>query len=331
MTFKITPTDNTHTEKVPKILVIDDEKTVQMAMEMALIDEGYDLYFADNGQHGLEIFNQVAPDLIFLDLKMPVMDGYDFLEAVQHTHDSPFTLVIITGHGDDQEIQRCYMLGIDFFLKKPLNMVEICGLAKRCIELKRLENERAKLLIKLEEARENLEQRVAERTAELSKTVTSLEEEIREHNLTSEKLNKRTLALQESTTALEVLLKKRDDEKAQYDTELNGKIEKMVRPYIDKLKETKLTYAQKNIIELLEQNLVAIISPFLYSQLSLFFKLTAKEIQISNLIKQGLSTKEIASILEISTRTVETHRYQIRKKIGLKDNKKSLRKSLLET
>ncbi len=320
-----------HSDKTPKILVVDDEKTVQMAMEIALKNENYELHFADNGKQGLEVFEREAPELIFLDLKMPVMNGFDFLKAVKLKPDSPFTLVVITGHGDDEEIQRCYNMGIDFFLKKPLNMVEICGLAKRCTEQKRLEKERACLFAELQKAREMLEQRVAERTAELSDSIASLEEEIKEHNVTAEKLRKKTLALQESSTALEVLLKKRDDERAQYDTELNAKIEKMVKPYIDKLKQTRVTTSQKNIINLLEQNLGAITSPFLYNRLSLFFKLTAKEIQISNLIKQGLSSKEIASLLEISTRTVETHRYQIRKKIGLKDNRKSLRKSLLET
>jgi len=68
----------------------------------------------------LQVFHEEAPELIFLDLKMPVMDGYDFLNKVQIREDSPFTLVVITGHGDDLEIERCYKMGIDFFLKKPL-------------------------------------------------------------------------------------------------------------------------------------------------------------------------------------------------------------------
>ena len=222
-------------------------------------------------------------------------------------------------------------MGIDFFLKKPLNMVEICGLARRCIELKRLEKERGSLLAELQESREQLEQRVAERTVELSDTVASLEKEIKEHHSTSEKLERETIALQESNIALQVLLKRRDQEKAQYDMELIGKIEKMIQPYLDKLKKTKVNVSQKNILNLLEQNLNAIASPYLYSQLSLFIKLTAKEIQVSNLIKQGMSTKEIASVLDISTRTVETHRYQIRKKIGLMGRKTNLRQELLKT
>ena len=110
-----------------------------------------------------------------------------------------------------------------------------------------------------------------------------------------------------------------------------GKIEKMITPYLDKLRQSSRSAEQKNALNLIELNLRAIVSPFLYSQLSLIIKLTAKEIQISNLIKQGMSTKEIASALEISTRTVVTHRHQIRKKIGLKGKKSNLRKELLKT
>ncbi len=319
------------TVSVPKVLVVDDEQTVQMAIKMALANEGYELSFADNGKEGLIAFSGESPELIFLDLRMPVMDGYDFMKAIKINRESPFTLVVITGHGEDEEIQRCYKMGVDFFLKKPLNMVEICGLARRSIEQKRLEKERVFLLADLQEARDKLEHRVAERTAQLSETVASLEREIKEHKITAEKLHKKTQAMQESNIALEVLLKRRDEERAQYDVELKGKIEKMILPYIDRLKGSKLSAEQKNTFALIEQNLSALASPFLYNRLLLLFKLTAKEIQVANLTKQGLSTKEIAAVLDISPRTVETHRFQIRKKLGLQGKKTSLRKSLLKS
>ena len=318
-------------KKTPKILIVDDDSHVQMAITIALVNEGYEVYHANDGKQGLKVFHEQAPELIFLDLMMPVMDGYEFLKVVQIKHDSPFALVVLTGHDEDLAIKRCYEMGIDFFLRKPFSMAEICGLARRCIELKRLEKERSRLLTELQDSRNQLEQRVQERTIELSEAVASLEGEIREHHRTSKKLENKTVALQESNIALQVLLKRRDQEKAQYDMELIGKIEKLIQPYLDKLKESKVNAAQKNILNLVEQNLNAIASPYLYSQLSLFIKLAAKEIQVSNLIKQGMSTKEIASVLDISTRTVETHRYQIRKKIGLQGRKTNLRQELLKT
>ena len=140
----------------PKVLIIDDEPALQQALQMALRHEGYQLFFADNGRRGLELFHRVEPELIFLDLKMPVMNGHHFLQALKITPDSPYTVIVITGHGIDQEIERCYDLGIDFFLRKPLSMLEICRLARRCIEEKRLKADREQLILHLQQANETI-------------------------------------------------------------------------------------------------------------------------------------------------------------------------------
>ena len=140
-----------------KVLIVDDEPALQQALKMALKKEGYQLHFADNGQKGMEVFHEQHPELVFLDLKMPVMDGYQFLESLEITPDSSFTIIAITGHGIDREIERCYQLGVDFFLKKPLSMVEICCVARRCIEIKRLKAEREKLIKSLQQANETIE------------------------------------------------------------------------------------------------------------------------------------------------------------------------------
>jgi len=140
----------------PKVLIVDDEPVLQRAMELALKNEGYKLFFAGNGEEGLEIFKKQNPELVFLDLMMPVMDGYEFLNSIKIKPDAPFTVIVITGHGNDDEIEQCFKLGINFFLKKPLNMIEICGLARRCIEINMLRAEREKLIENLQEANDTI-------------------------------------------------------------------------------------------------------------------------------------------------------------------------------
>ena len=115
-------------------------------------------FFARNGKEGLVIFKEQNPELVFLDLMMPVMDGYEFLESIKIKPDAPFTVIVITGHGNDDEIEQCFKLGINFFLKKPLNMIEICGLAKRCIEINMLRAERERLIESLQEAKDTIRQ-----------------------------------------------------------------------------------------------------------------------------------------------------------------------------
>ncbi len=144
----------------PKILVIDDEKPLHHGIRKALKGEGYQLSFAENGRLGLEMFEKQRPQVIFLDLRMPEMNGLAFLEAIDFAPGAPYMVVVITGHGDEDEVIRSYELGVDFFLRKPLNMVELVCLTRRCLEMQRMSGE-------LRAHQDNLEQLVAERTREL--------------------------------------------------------------------------------------------------------------------------------------------------------------------
>lgn len=145
---------------VPKVLVIDDEPALQKAVQKILKNENYDIAFANNGVEGLAHLETEKPDLIFLDLRMPGLDGFGFLEKINISPADPYHVVVITGHGDDKEVERSFELGVNFFLRKPLSLIEVRCLARRCLEMKA--NEMA-----LREHRNSLEKLVAERTMAL--------------------------------------------------------------------------------------------------------------------------------------------------------------------
>jgi len=145
---------------VPKILVIDDEPALQKAMQKALKNENYDIIFADNGLEGLEQLKKEKPNLVLLDLRMPKLDGLEFLEKINIKPDDPYSVVIVTGHGNDREVERSFELGVNFFLHKPLSLVEVRCLARRCLEMKAVEKE-------LREHRHSLEKLVTQRTKAL--------------------------------------------------------------------------------------------------------------------------------------------------------------------
>ncbi len=108
-------------------------------------------------------------------------------------------------------------------------------------------------------------------------------------------------------------------------------VKELIQPYLEKLKNSRLDEKQATYLEIVESNLKTILSPFIQGMPVDHLKLTPTEIQVANLIKQGKTSKEIANILHISSRTIDTHRYNIRTKIGLKSKKTNLRTYLLSS
>jgi len=139
----------------------------------------------------------------------------------------------------------------------------------------------------------------------------------------------RTMELMEANTALKVLLSHQNQEKAENEEKLSTNLRNQIMPYIQELKKELPSEKRKAYIQLIEKNLQSIMSEFLTHLKSSASKLTPKEIQVSSLIKEGMSTKEIARFLNVSRKTVDIFRYNIRKKLGLNNRKESLMSHLL--
>lgn len=155
------------------------------------------------------------------------------------------------------------------------------------------------------------------------------EQRLREmHGALEEKVKERTLGLEEANIAMKVLLKKRDEDRRDTEDQMLVNIREMVLPYVERLKTSPLKENQKIYLEIIERNLLDIASPFVRGLSESFHKLTPSEIQIITLIKQNKSSKEIADFLNISPRTIEFHRDNIRKKLGIKNRKINLRSYL---
>jgi len=101
-----------------KVLVIEDNKTLNQAYKLILQREGHDVRVAFNGQEGLELVKLETPSLILLDMLMPVMNGVAFLEEFK-PHDHPETTVIILSNlNEDAEVQHALKLGAKKYILK---------------------------------------------------------------------------------------------------------------------------------------------------------------------------------------------------------------------
>jgi PAS domain S-box-containing protein len=134
--------------------------------------------------------------------------------------------------------------------------------------------------------------------------------------------------LEEVNAALKVLLKQRENDKADLEERLLANVKDLVLPYIEKLKNSRLHSDQMTLVGILESNMKEIVSPFATKLSSKFLNLTPTEIQVASLIKDGKTSKEIAALLNASENTVRTHRFHIRSKLGIKNKKVNFRSYL---
>lgn len=164
----------------------------------------------------------------------------------------------------------------------------------------------------------------------------SVTTDITEHKKVEEVLRERekeleikTTKLEELNSALKVLLKQRDEDKMELEENLMQNVRELVLPYLKKIREGRLDEQQETYASILESNLNEIISPFARKLSSKYLNLTPAEIQLANLVKEGKTTKEVANLLHLSTKTIEVHRKNLRRKLGIKNKKTNLRTHLM--
>jgi len=142
-------------------------------------------------------------------------------------------------------------------------------------------------------------------------------------------LELKTKSLEEANTALRVLLKLRGEDKKELEEMFIANIRELVLPYLEKMKKGRLETHQTAYLNIIEENLNDIMSPFLQKMMIQYANFTPTEIQVANLIKAGKTSKEIADLLNVSPGTVDTHRNNVREKLGLNNRKINLRTYLL--
>ena len=134
--------------------------------------------------------------------------------------------------------------------------------------------------------------------------------------------------LEEMNTALKILLDHRNTEIKEAQETIVMNIRKLILPYVEKLEQAIPDDKNREYITIIKSNLEDIITPYVTRISSEYSTLTPTEIQIVDLIRNGKSTKEIASLIHISTDTVSFHRLNIRKKLGILNKKINLRSFL---
>jgi len=120
-----------------KILIIDDEDIVIQSCTQILKTDNYDIVTANNGTEGLELLKQIQPDLVFVDLKMPGISGFEVLDQI-HDYDPTIVTIVITGFATVSSAVEAMKKGTFDFLPKPFTPDELRLITKRGLERRKL-------------------------------------------------------------------------------------------------------------------------------------------------------------------------------------------------
>jgi two-component system nitrogen regulation response regulator NtrX len=134
----------------PRILIIDDEEAIRSSLQMIFEYEGYECLLAQNGAAGLRIADKEEPDLVFLDIKMPQMDGLEVLKKLRGDGGKA-EVVILSGHGTVKTAVEATKLGAFDFIEKPPERERILLVARNALGQRQLREENRRLKLSFDE------------------------------------------------------------------------------------------------------------------------------------------------------------------------------------
>lgn len=114
-----------------RVLVAEDNKVNRLVMQKFLRDTPIELEFAHNGSEAVEMVVAMEPDLVFMDMSMPVMSGIDATRAIRNSDGLQPVIIALTANAFDSDRDACLQAGMDEFLSKPLNRKDVLAVLQR--------------------------------------------------------------------------------------------------------------------------------------------------------------------------------------------------------
>ena len=322
------------------ILIVDDNEPNLCLLQILLSGNGYQVVSAANGVEALAKARQNPPDLVISDILMPVMDGFALCrewKKDERLRQIPFVFYTAT-YTDEYDREFALSLGAEQFLVKPLEpeafmrtILEVIQQVQRPPaaptrmpieapqqeEVGYLKQYNEVLIRKLEAKMEQLEQV----NRELERDITERKKAEAELKKSEQELCKDKLLVEQKNLALAELLEHMERTKNKTKEDIAINVEEFITPILKKL---KIKGALPKYIKLLEHHLKELTSSFGRKITQRSTRLSSREIEICDLIKGGLSSKEISELLNVSYQTIDKHRRNIRKKLAIAKKKVNL-------
>ena len=292
------------TNELAKILIVDDEPIVCELLEAMASSLGIK---AKSITRSLKVMDEVRNtfyNLVLLDVFMPERSGFELIPDIQKAS-SDTKIIIITGRADKEVAIKALRLGAFDFLEKPINMELLSYSVNRALHIQETELEYKK-------TRETLEQSQVD---------------LLDHKEKLEDLNRRLI---QTNQALTVLAQNIAREREETEKRIVLKTRSLIIPIIERLQHDKNLKRYEAELIMLVKHLEDLTSG-LAADTKIATSLSFSELRIASLIKNGLTTEDMAKHLHISPSTIKTHRKNIRRKLGINNRQQNLRNYLDST
>jgi len=304
--FSMSKTVATKLRSLPKILIVDDRQYDRILYKEFLNSSNYEFHELEDGDLVLDFLKEVVPDVIILDWQMPRMDGLDVLKLLRNNRRyNHIPIVVITGQEKLNVLEQAFDYGCHDFLIKPVNKKE---LVVRIHQILRFQ-EKYDLLTQENVALQELNDLVNSQNFKLKETS---QDTLQENSIELVKLKK---LLESVETQLKDITNRADSGASKTE------IAKMTSALINNIRKSRSSTVDHLGVKL--------DSTFNKKLLKLNSGLTNLDIQHCNFLKNNLSNSDIAEIMFVEIRTLQTKRYRLKKKLGL-DKDVSLRKYLID-
>ncbi|MFC3811669.1 response regulator [Lacihabitans lacunae] len=117
------------------ILAADDQPIVLKSLTHILKESGFDVHGANNGQSAIDDFDTLNPDLVIIDIHMPVKSGFEVIEYIRNEKKSNIPIIIMSGINDDATLLKAFSLGADDFIEKPVGLNQVVIRVKKLLKL----------------------------------------------------------------------------------------------------------------------------------------------------------------------------------------------------
>lgn len=285
-----------------RILVVDDDPVFRVYFTELLAGMGHEVRVAGDGEEGLGLLRDWAPDMLLLDLRMPGLDGLAVLDAV--AAEAPgVPVVVVSGTTDIRHAVGALRHGAWDYLVKPIHDPD---LLQHVLD-KALAH--ARVLQENWGYRERLEEEVRRKTAELT--------------LANEKLSQEKAQVEAMNVTLRNVLGAVEQEKRAIAEAVRSGLDIRVLPVLEKLAREPSVEARAGFLRVLREELLRL-GGEQESAAPPLTGLTPTEMEVCRYLELGRSSKEIAELLHCSMETVQTHRKNIRSKLGIRGAKVNL-------